>query len=222
VSLAPQNPPQSPIPSPWASYMPHELLCPNNPNIKDLLSNRSLPPTHARYKETILSYDIIDFIHQKGRTNPADGLSRSGLPIGPPAHQSIEAGWESRLGIINDLYSVHRTHLHLLVPDHATEKLLSRFSNDTEMTTIIRWLLFLELAEDLTKRERDAIKKRADEYFVKNGKLWRLRKGAGHTVECLSREEGLATTLQKHEEIGHWARDILTLELRRHYDWPLL
>jgi Integrase zinc binding domain len=136
--------------------------------------------------------------------------------------QGCNTGWELRLGIINDLYSVHRTHLHLLVPDHATEKLLSRFSNDTEMTAIIRWLLFLELAEDLTKRERDAIKKRADEYFIKNGKLWRLRKGAGHAVECLSREEGLATTLQKHEEIGHWAHDILTLELQRHYDWPSL
>jgi RNase H-like domain found in reverse transcriptase len=56
--------------------------------VKDLLSNRSLPPTHARYKETILSYDIINFIHQEGRTNPADGLSRSGLPIGP-LHTSL-------------------------------------------------------------------------------------------------------------------------------------
>jgi RNase H-like domain found in reverse transcriptase len=164
--------------------------------VKDLLSNKSLPPTHARYKEVILAYNIIDFIHQEGKTNPADGLSRSGLPSGPPAPRSTDAGWESRLGIINDLYLMHRTPLHLLVPDQATENLLEQFSKDADMTTILKWLLFLELAENLTKRERDMVKKRANEYFIARGKLWKLRKGASHSVECLSREEGLAIVLK--------------------------
>lgn len=81
------------------------------------------------------------------------------------------------------------------------------------MLTILYWLLFMKLSDNITKCEQNTIKRCLEEYLVTEGKLWQLQKGLCQAVKCLPRNKGLHVVLSTHKDIGHWGHDILTLKL---------
>ncbi|QRV78980.1 Retrovirus-related Pol polyprotein from transposon opus [Ceratobasidium sp. AG-Ba] len=148
--------------------------------------------------------------------------SRPDDNTGPGAYETVDPGWESANGIINDV-----SHL---VKDQGTAQLLRRFANDPFFADILLHLVF-DLAEDstaLTADEIQARKKRAhraEEYLIEDGKLWLVR-GRGmkgdSKVECIPASEAKALALAVHSAGGHFGRDMTILTLQLRYFWPEL
>ncbi|QRV95675.1 Retrovirus-related Pol polyprotein from transposon opus [Ceratobasidium sp. AG-Ba] len=195
--------------------------------LADLLGNGKLNSTHERWRESIIARNIVAVRHLPGKDNKAcDALSRmyEGRPDtdeGPGRQEDVDPGWESKKGLVNDLY--------LLIPDSRNADLLKRFESDEYFSDILLHLLFEDDADNPNDREADKERKRrahrAEGYFVEDGKLW-LTGGKhardGIKVECVPTNEGHALALSVHEAGGHFGRDMTVLALQRKFHWPRL
>jgi len=185
---------------------------------KDLLENASLPAQHMRYKEFILSFRIVNFIHCPGVQNPADGISRWAILANPVPDKPLDPGWEEPEGIINDLYHCSTVCTLLLQPENNPTSLTARFEDDPHLPTIT-WLTDIASHTDMSEKERKDAITRSRSYFIDNGRLWRMRPGYSAKVECVTHEEGRRIMKKYHDET-HWGRDLMLSELRRHFEWP--
>ncbi|QRV99741.1 Retrovirus-related Pol polyprotein from transposon opus [Ceratobasidium sp. AG-Ba] len=195
--------------------------------LADLLGNEKLNSTHERWRESVISRNIVAVRHLPGRENKAcDALSRmyEGRPDtdeGPGRHQDVDPGWESRKELVNDLY--------LLLPDAGAAELLRRFEDDEYFSDILLHLLFGDDTDNPDSKEAEKERKRrahrAEGYFVEDGKLW-LSAGKhardGSEVECIPFGEGQKLALSVHEAGGHFGRDMTVLALQHRYHWPRL
>jgi hypothetical protein len=76
--------------------------------LKDTLLNNNLNVAHARWREGILSYNIVDVRHVPGKLNVvADGLSQmwEGQPRvkGDGSEWSVNEDWEACTELANDI-----------------------------------------------------------------------------------------------------------------------
>ena len=73
--------------------------------------NDKLSATHTRWRDGILSHQIVDVRHVPGRINVvADGLSRAaeGAPCeeGDSSEWTVSEDWEATTGLTHDLFQV--------------------------------------------------------------------------------------------------------------------
>lgn len=89
--------------------------------LRDTLLKTNLNSVHTRWREGILSYNIVDVRHVPGQLNVvADGLSRTweGQPnrAGDGSEWMVSEDWEARTGMVNDV-------LHITLVDSQAESL---------------------------------------------------------------------------------------------------
>ena len=176
--------------------------------LRDHLMNDKLSATHARWRDGILSHQIVDVRHVPGCINVvADGLSRAaeGTPReeGDSSEWTVSEDWEATTGLTHDLFHV---------ADASSEEvriLRERFQNVPMLLEVIDALLELDQGTSLRKRKR--ARHQASEYMIDNGKLWRVAGGhrlrARARVECVSPKEAIVLAGEEHARNGHWQRD---------------
>jgi transposase InsO family protein len=176
--------------------------------LRDHLMNDKLSATHARWRDGILSHQIVDVRHVPGRINVvADGLSRAaeGTPReeGDGSEWTVSEDWEATTGLTHDLFHV---------ADAGSEEMTAlreRFRNVPMLLEVVDALLELDQGTSLRKRKR--ARHRASEYMIDEGKLWRVAGGhrtrARARVECVSPEEATELAKEEHTKNGHWQRD---------------
>ena len=194
------------------------ILATDCQSAKDLLENASLPAAHMRYKEFILSFNIVDFIHLPGPKNPADSISRWAVLSDPMPDKPLNPGWEESEGLVNDLYHCTPVCTLLLQPENNPASLTARFEDDPRLP-IVKWLTDITLHANMSGKERKDAITQARSYFIENGRLWRMRPGYSSKVECITHDEGYRIMRKYHEET-HWGRDLMLGELRPRYEWP--
>ena len=176
--------------------------------LRDHLMNDKLSATHARWRDGILSHQIVDVRHVPGRINVvADGLSRAaeGTPReeGDGSEWTVSEDWEATAGLTHDLFHV---------ADAGSEEMTAlreRFRDVPMLLEVVEALLELDQGTSLRKRKR--ARHQASEYMIDEGKLWRV--AGGHRtrgrarVECISPKEAVALARDEHAKNGHWQRD---------------
>lgn len=196
--------------------------------LSDLLGNNKLNSTHKHWKESVVARNIVAVRHKPGVENRVcDALSRvyKSRPdddTAPGRGASVDPGWESAKGLVNDVC--------LLVDDTATATLLERFAGDTFFSDILLHLLFDTGSADSSASPDDvrAMRRRAhraDGYMVEDGKLWLLRRYQSRTsgkVECVPSSESKALALAVHSAGSHFGQDMTVLALQQLYFWPTL
>jgi transposase InsO family protein len=176
--------------------------------LRDHLMNDKLSATHARWRDGILSHQIVDVRHVPGRINVvADGLSRSaeGTPReeGDGSEWTVSEDWEVTAGLTHDLFHVAGA------TSEEMSTLRERFRDVPMLLEVIDALLELDQGTSLRKRKR--ARHRASEYMISDGKLWRVAGGhrtrARSKVECVSPVEAVELARTEHAKNGHWQRD---------------
>ena len=188
--------------------------------LRDLLVSERLNTTHSRWKQFILSHQIVDVGHRPGTENPvADGISRG---FGEEwtekdgSRWSVEADWHERSGLTNDLWRVVEIR-----GDEEVEELRMRFEGDGFFEPIVETLLGKPRG-GLIKETQHAMS-RAKEYMIKGGRLWKVGdKMLTRTlrVECIPSQEGFDTAMKVHMDIGHWSIDHVKLHIQDKFLWP--
>src|SRR5271154_71174 len=163
---------------------------------------------HARWRDGILAHQIIDVRHVPGRINVvADGLSRAheGLPNedGDGSQWTVSEDWETSKGLTHDIFQITSQ-----TPPEAPH-LQNRFKDEPLFLEVIEALLEIDQGKSLRLRKK--AQHRASEYFIADGKLWKVAGGhstrAKDKVECVTKEEAIGLAETEHNEQGHWARD---------------
>lgn len=181
--------------------------------MKDTLLNPHLNVAHARWREGILAYHIVDIRHVPGRLNVvADGISRrwENTPAmqGDGSEWTVSEDWEARIGLVNDIMNVTTVNA-------AAEALCARFEKEPVFKEVIEALCNLDQSTEI--REKRRARHRAEQYIIEDGRLWKLRGGtptrARAKVECVTREEAKTLAAQEHTKGGHWGRDAIKMAL---------
>ena len=178
--------------------------------LRDHLMNDKLSSTHARWRESILTHQIIDVRHVPGRINVvADGLSRAneGLPNedGDGSQWTVSEDLETTAGLTHDIFYTTDP----MAPEVA--QLRDRFKDEPIFLEVINALLNLDHGKNVRLHKR--ARHRATEYMIEGDKLWRIAGGhqtrARTKIECVTRVEAIALAQKEHTEGGHWGRDAI-------------
>ncbi|KAJ6460268.1 hypothetical protein C8R45DRAFT_842859, partial [Mycena sanguinolenta] len=173
---------------------------------------------HSRWKESILSRNIIDIRHRPGVENPvADGLSRMWTQRkrtdSDGSGWSVLADWDASTGITRDVFAV--------TPSSMSHPLQVRFADDIFFAPIVEYLLGNAVGSTL--QERKKLSHRAHGFMIEDGKLWRVADKAARRVartECIPTSLGFKTALETHASNGHFNVDSTKLKLSDRYFWP--
>ncbi|KAI0336937.1 hypothetical protein BDW22DRAFT_1296672, partial [Trametopsis cervina] len=146
----------------------------------------------------------------------ADGFSRRGEhqahTVGDGSAWSVDADWEGRQGLANDLFAVG---------DASSASVLSalqeRFRDEPVFREVVDAFEILEGDSDGDDRARQRAAHKVGQYAIVDGKLWQVRGGspwrAKSRVECVTRAEAAELARLEHEHGGHWGRDAIKLAL---------
>lgn len=123
----------------WGSPVEIETDC---QALRDTLLSPKLSIAHARWRDGILAYHIIDVRHRPGSTNTAaDGLSRSFISREPIAEDganwTVNEDWESSRGTVQDLFQVALSPLTTSTDNPSTETLHQRFEKEPLFLEVI-------------------------------------------------------------------------------------
>ncbi|KIK33110.1 hypothetical protein CY34DRAFT_32252, partial [Suillus luteus UH-Slu-Lm8-n1] len=158
----------------WGSPVEIETDC---QALRDALLNSKLNTVHARWRDGIVAYHIIDVRHRSGVTNTAaDGLSRSFMTREPSpgdgAEWTVNEDWEAARGIVQDLFEVSSSPSRTNVPNVRFTELCTRFQYEP---------LFLEIVDTLCDLDSDQpvnvkrhARHRAQQFFIEDDKLWKI------------------------------------------------
>jgi len=190
--------------------------------LRDVVLSDNLNATHARWRDGVISHQIVDIRHIPGRINlVGDGISRQDEDRpridGDGSSWSVEPDWESARGLEYDLFSVGlaRSDVH--------SNLHARFADERIFIEVVDALLGVD--EHTSDMDRKRAKHRAEGYFIDNGKLWRLG-GATPTRavprrECVSKAEAVSLAKTEHAKL-HMGCDLIRIQLLDRIYSPLL
>ncbi len=180
--------------------------------VRDMLKSDTSPGGYkAPWKESILSRWIISLEHTPGTANlVADTLSRSVAAGQVPAANPVQAAWEAKLGVVNDLYEVA---VRRITVDENTV-LLQRFEGDLLEDTVRALCGQGDIPED----ELDDIRQAARTFCIVKGQL--SRRVNGRLLTVLPAVEGLFVARDAHVSGGHFGRDLTIAQLNRKATWP--
>lgn len=183
--------------------------------LRDDILNERLNTTHARWRDGIIAYYIVDVRHVPGKVNVvADGISRSAEDIprleGVGSGWSVSKDWETLRGLVHDIF--------LAYDPSALDNLCTRFAKEPIYLEVIDALLNLD--DDKPERDQKRAQHCALQYVIDKGKLWRLcggnRSRARTRTECVFRTEAVEPARQQHADGGHWGQDSVKIALM---DW---
>ncbi|RXW14873.1 hypothetical protein EST38_g10981 [Candolleomyces aberdarensis] len=186
--------------------------------LRDHLLNDKPNSTHARWRDGILAFNIVDVRHRPGRLNPvADGLSRKFVNLpkekGDGHEWTVSEDWEARTGMEFDLFQV--LDFQGVAASEEFSALRGRFKNERVFQEVVDAMLELDKGKSL--RERKQARHRAKEYMIEDGRLWKVGSPksirARSRVECISQEEAEAMAWEVHRDGGHFHRDSIKAQL---------
>lgn len=182
--------------------------------LRDHLLSSTLNSTHARWRDAVLAYNIVDVRHRPGRLNVvADGLSRKYVNApkeeGDGHEWTVSEDWEARTGLANDIFIMQPNQL-----ESTYAALRTRFAEEKVFIEIVDSLLELDQGESLKVRKR--AKHKAKGYMIDEGKLWKIGDGsvrARARLECVTQKETVALAWEEHRNNGHFHRDSIKANL---------
>jgi hypothetical protein len=190
--------------------------------LRDVLLSDELNATHARWRDGVVSHQIVDVRHIPGRINLVrDGISRKDEDQphieDDGSSWSVVPDWEEARGLEYDLFTVTDT------TSDTHHKLRHRFKDERIFIEVVDALLGLD--ESTSESDRRRAKHRAEGYFIDEGKLWRLG-GATPTRavprrECVSKAEATKLAWAEHEKL-HMGRDLIRTQLLDRIYSPML
>jgi RNase H-like domain found in reverse transcriptase/Reverse transcriptase (RNA-dependent DNA polymerase)/Integrase zinc binding domain len=192
--------------------------------LRDCLLKDKMSVHHSRWKESILSRNIIDVRHRPGVENPvADGLSRMWQnrrrQQGDGSEWSVLPDWEATKGIRNNILSVNT------IPQEASTlpfDLADRFRGDVFFEPIVLHLLGHDAGSNISERRRAM--HCSKNFVINQGKLWRISTKANDRVcrtECIPRKLAFEIAMSTHKTIGHFTSpDSLKVHIHERYFWP--
>jgi hypothetical protein len=190
--------------------------------LKDVLLSDKLNATHARWRDSVIAHAIIDIQHLPGHLNVvADPLSRKweGQPRreGDGSEWTVQPEWTTPRGLIQDLLT--------LMTDKECIDLQYRFRDEKLFREVLESLLQID-NPDTSSRNRQKAHHRAQQYFISEGKLWRVGGGIqarGRSKrECITKLEARSIAFEQHVTNGHWHRDALKVSMLDKYCSPKL
>jgi len=190
--------------------------------LRDIVLSDDLNATHARWRDGVLSHQIIDVRHIPGRVNlVGDGFSRKDEDLphvnGDGSSWSVCPDWEHARGLHYDLFTVGTTvnTTHSILRD--------RFKEECVFLEVVDALLGITGASSDADRKRAA--HRLEGYFIEDGKLWRLGGSTPTRVvprrECITKLEATQMAREEHAKL-HMKRDHIRTQLLDKIYSPLL
>ncbi|SPO27548.1 uncharacterized protein UTRI_10665 [Ustilago trichophora] len=187
--------------------------------LRDILRSDKMPVAHARWREQLLAYNIVDVRHCAGRRHQlAHGLShRPEAKTDDPSKPLQENGHLFVNTISSDSESNEEKAQRYLELDSAIGPLLRRFEGD-KLEPLLRFLLFLEQpqSEALQKKmhRQSAYQVVGDDFVYHQD---------GETFQVIPRKEAL-TYVQKVHSRSHAgiSATIHILRLQEGIHWPLM
>lgn len=190
--------------------------------LRDVLLSEDLNATHARWRDGVLSHQIVSVRHIPGRLNlVGDGLSRrdEGLPheTEDGSDWSVAPDWEEARGLQYDLFSVEAA------TSTTHTRLLERFTDERVFIEVINSLLGITGAS--TESERKRATHKAEGYFIEGEKLWRLGGSTPNRSvarrECVTKKEATQIAREEHAKL-HMHRDHIRTQLLDRIHSPFL
>jgi RNase H-like domain found in reverse transcriptase len=190
--------------------------------LRDVVLSDDLNATHARWRDGVLSHQIVDIRHIPGCVNLAgDGFSRKDEDLphieGDGSSWSVPPDWEHARGLQYDLFTVETA----VNTTHST--LQNRFKDESVFLEAIDALLGITGASSDADRKRAA--HRAEGYFVEDNKLWRLGGATPSRAvprrECVTKLEATQMAREEHAKL-HMRRDHIRTQLLDRIYSPLL
>lgn len=156
------------------------------------------------WKLAIFQNNIWKVSHTKASDNKvADALSRMPTqPSGPDITPELDYQ-----GVENDLFWTALDN---------TEQLRHRFSNE-DLLPVILYLCKIQLPDD----DKDWVVRRADQYYVSGGKLFRKGRGL-KDLEVLTRSEGKRLARLTHDTNGHLSLELTLKDIQRSKTWSYI
>src|SRR6202034_2567544 len=150
----------------------------------DVLVSTDLNATHARWRDGVVSHQIVDVRHIPGRINlVGDGISRKDEDQphieGDGSSWSVVPDWENARGLEYDLFTVTET------TSDSHHELHQRFKDENIFIEVIDAIL--GLSESTSEKDRKRAEHRAEGDFIDEGKLWRL--GGATPTRAVPRRE---------------------------------
>ncbi|TFY79119.1 hypothetical protein EWM64_g4891 [Hericium alpestre] len=182
--------------------------------LRDVLLSDQLNAAHARWRDGILTYQIIDVCHVPGKLNVvADRLSHQSTgrarTVGDGSEWSVSEDWEVSRGLVNDV-------LLLTAPEDPSVTILcERFADEPLFHEVINALTARDQGSNV--RDKRRARYHALEYFIEDGRLYRIHGGARirarPKLECVTKDEAKVLAYEQHVAGGHWGRDHVKIAL---------
>ena len=204
--------------------------------IKGMLNAPDLQPNAAmnRWIQGIMMFDVT-LKHVPGKDHhAADALSRRPLGKGEEVVEDDDT-WLDNTSLYTGVPGMsQRTFLHQrinylpLTELRYTPENLPSYSFpattrlDGTLKDIFRFLDTLEAPHSDSIQEQKRFIKKATQYFIKGGKMWKRRKGRAPLLVILDHARRLEILTQAHESLGHRGEQSVFETVRERYFWPHL
>ena len=204
--------------------------------IKGMLNAPDLQPNAAmnRWIQGIMMFDVT-LKHVPGKDHhAADALSRRPLGKGEEVVEDDDT-WLDNISLYTGVPGMsQRTFLHQrinylpLTELRYTPENLPSYSFpattrlDGTLKDIFRFLNTLEAPHSDSIQEQKRFIKKATQYFIKGGKMWKRRKGRAPLLVILDHARRLEILTQAHESLGHRGEQSVFETVRERYFWPHL
>jgi hypothetical protein len=201
--------------------------------IKGMLNAPDLIPNAAmnRWIQGIMMFDFV-LKHVPGKTHlAADALSRRPLGEGERVIED-EDDWLDNISLYTGAPDVpgevfNFQYLSQVHPQYSPESLPSFYfvatvRLDEDLRIIYKFLTTLEAPSHNNVQDQRRFIRKATQFFVRDGKMWKRRKGSSPLLVILDHARRLAILTQAHEGLGHRGEQSVFETVRERYFWPHL
>ena len=185
--------------------------------IKGMLNEPDLQPNAAinRWIQGILMFDFT-LIHVPATKHVGpDALSRRPLGEGEIVEEDDDT-WLDDIALLIKILDSER----ILSPLPSSFSILSK--NDRILVEIFRFLTTLEAPNHSTPQEQRRFIKRATQFYVNSGKMWKRKKKGNPLQVILGKDQRTQLLTQAHEELGHKGVQAVFDTIRLRFYWPYL
>ena len=202
--------------------------------IKGMLNAPDLQPNAAmnRWIQGILTFDIT-LKHVPGRTHlAADALSRRQLGEGEEIVDDDDS-WLDDISLYTGvadakLFATPELSYLSQVPLRYSPQTLPSYvfsatiRLDETLKDIFKFLTTLEAPHSKSIQEQKRFVRKATQFFVRDGKMWKRRSERPPLLVILDHARRLAILTQAHESLGHRGEQAVFETIRERYYWPHL
>ena len=197
--------------------------------IKGMLNEPDLQPNAAinRWIQGILMFDFMLIHVPAERHKAADALSRRAIGEGEEIVPD-DASWLDDIalyiGVSQENY--HSTQLKTSQLPYNPQSLPSIYAInsrlDKSLQSIFKFLTTLEAPEFETVQDRKRFVKKATQFFVRNGYMYRRQRNGAPLRVIMEEKRRLAILVEAHEKNGHRQEQATWETIRIRFYWPHL